>query len=362
MKLIAQVKLQTTSEQTNALKRTLRVANTACNYIDNVAWDSNTFGQYHLHKIVYKDARATFASLTSQVIIRCIARVADAYKINRKIQHVFKSLSAITYDDRILRWYTNKSIVSIWTVDGRMHIPFVCGERQRELLKTRQGESDLVLRDGVFYLFATCNVDEPTPDDFTETLGVDFGIVNIATDSDGKTYSGAQINGLRHRRRHLRQKLQKKGTKAAKRLLKKRSGKEQRFAKHENHRISKELVSKAKDTKRAIAIEDLTGIRKRTTVRRSQRATHSSWSFYDLRSKIEYKAKRAGVTVIVVDPRNTSRTCPDCGHVDKANRQTQSNFSCVSCGFSGPADTIAAINISRVAVNQPNVSTAQTIV
>jgi putative transposase len=124
-----------------------------------------------------------------------------------------------------------------------------------------------------------------------------------------------------------------------------------------NHRISKQLVAKAKDTNRAIALEDLQGIRSRITVRRSQRATLHSWAFYQLRTFVEYKARRVGIPVILVDPRNTSRTCPVCGHVDKANRPNQSTFSCVFCGFAGLADHIAAINIGRRdVVNQPIVA------
>ncbi len=178
---------------------------------------------------------------------------------------------------------------------------------------------------------------------------------NIATDSDGNSYSGAKVNGIRNRYARLRSKLQAKGTKSAKRLLKKRSRKESRFAKDVNHRISKELVQRAKDTGRGIALENLKGIRERVTVRKAQRRQHHSWSFYDLRQKIEYKAAIAGVPVVLIDPRNTSRTCPVCGCVDKRNRPSQSVFSCIQCGFSGHADTIAAGNIARrAAVNQPN--------
>jgi IS605 OrfB family transposase len=105
-----------------------------------------------------------------------------------------------------------------------------------------------------------------------------------------------------------------------------------------NHRISKQLVAKAKDTGRGIALEELGGIRDRVTVRKSQRATLYSWSFAQQRAFIEYKARLVGVAVVVVDPRNiiplwgTSRTCPSCGCVDK-NRPSQSRFSCVTCGF-----------------------------
>ena len=358
MKLIAQVKLLTTPEQADALSRTMRLANAACDHISEAAWKSKVFGQYPLHQRVYRDTRETFSGLSSQVVVRCIAKVSDAYKLDHETKRSFKPRGAIPYDDRILRWYVDRSWVSIWTMEGRQRIPFVCGERQRELLRTRQGESDLVYRDGVYYLFATCQVDEPVPEEYGDALGVDLGIVNIAVDSDGQTYSGAQVNGLRYRHRRLRQKLQQKGTKASKRLLKKRSGKERRFARHVNHCISKALVWKAKDTKRAIALEELRGIRQRTTVRKSQRATHSAWAFADLRAKIEYKARLAGVTVMAVDPRNTSRTCPACGHTDPANRRTQSQFSCVRCGHSQPADHVAAVNIRRVAVNRPDFSAA----
>ncbi|CAB1129488.1 protein of unknown function [Candidatus Hydrogenisulfobacillus filiaventi] len=179
--------------------------------------------------------------------------------------------------------------------------------------------------------------------------------VNIATDSDGETYSGGHLNGLRKRHAKLRQRLQQKGTKSAKRLLKKRRRKEHRFATDVNHRIAKRLVAKAKDTGRGIALEDLTGIRDRITVKKAQRRRQHSWAFYQLRTFVSYKAKLAGVPVALVDPRNTSRTCPLCGLIDKRNRPDQAHFRCIGCGFAGPADTIAAGNIARrAAVNQPH--------
>ncbi len=354
MKLTAQIKLVPSPEQKTALKQTIRCSNEACNAMSQIAWDARKFQQFSIHGFCYHRIRKQFPDLSSQIVVRCIAKVADAYKLDKKKKRTFKSLGAISYDERILHWYTEKSIVSIWTVNGRMKIPFVCGERQRELLKTQQGQSDLIYRDGEFYLYTTCEIEEPEPCDFNDALGVDFGIVNIAVDSDRNIHSGAQMNGLRHRHRRLRQKLQKKGTKSAKRLFKKRSRKESRFATQENHRISKEIVIAAKDTNRAIAIEKLTGIRSRTTFRRADRATQSSWAFAQLRAFIEYKARIRGVYVIAVNPRNTSRTCPICGCIDKRNRRTQSKFSCISCGYSELADLVAAVNIRRVAVNQPD--------
>jgi len=334
----------------------LEQANAACRFVSDTAWKTKTFRQYDLHHKCYQAVREQFV-LSAQVAVRVIAKVADAYKTDHKTKRIFKLSGSIAYDDRILSWRLQDNTVSIWTVNGRLRIPFVCGKRQLELLQTRQGESDLGLYRGLFFLSATCEVDQPKLIDIEGALGVDMGVVNIAVDSDGEVHSASHINNVRHRHRRLRARLQAKGTRSAKRKLKQLSGKERRFAKDTNHCISKKLVAKAKDTNRAIALEDLQGIRERVTVRRSQRATLHSWAFYQLRSFVTYKAKRAGVPVFLVDPRNTSRTCPACGYVDKANRRSQSKFSCVVCGFAGLADHIAAVNIGRrAAVNPPIVA------
>jgi putative transposase len=65
-----------------------------------------------------------------------------------------------------------------------------------------------------------------------------------------------------------------------------------------------------------------------------------------LLAMIAYKAESAGRTVIAVDPRNTSRTCADCGHVSAGNRRG-AVFECQACGHQAHADTNAAINILR---------------
>jgi IS605 OrfB family transposase len=356
--LTAQIKLLPTPEQGNALRKTLEVANTACNYVSKQAWENKTFRQFPLHKLTYRDVRDRF-ELAAQVVVRVISKVADAYKLDRKARRTFKPQGAIAFDNRILSYNLERKEVSIWTVEGRQRIPFSAGARQLELLNGQRGESDLCYVKGKFYLFAVCDVETPKPIDVEGFLGVDLGVKNMATDSDGNNYSGGQVNGLRHRHFKIRQRLQGKGTKSAKRRLKQRNKKEQRFAKQENHRISKELVERAKDTGRGIALEDLQGIRERVTVRKSQRRTHNSWSFFDLRNKIAYKAEQAGIPLVLVDPRNTSRTCPKCGSVDKNNRKSQSLFACIRCGFSGFADAIAAENIRRVAVNQPDASNSQ---
>lgn len=353
MKLTAKVKLKPTKAQAISLKRTLETANAACNRMSDLAWVAQQFGQFQIHKLSYYVVKSEF-NLTAQLIVRCVAKVCDAYKLDKRTKRTFKPLGAIPYDSRILTWKIDKDEVSIWTVDGRQKIKFVCGDYHRELLKHQRGESDLCLVGGNFYLFTTCDIDEPTPKDVEDVLGVDLGVTNIAVDSDGEIHSAKAVNNVRFRHRKLRTKLQKKQTHAARRKLKKLSGKERRFATWVNHNVSKVIVAKAKGTERGIAVEELGGIRDRVTVRKSQRVTLHSWSFNQLRLFIEYKAQRAGVKVFPVDPRNTSRTCPVCGCIDKANRPTQSKFSCVHCGHSGLADHIAATNIrGRALVNAP---------
>jgi len=371
MKLTAKAKLNPTTEQYASLYETLKAANSACDHISQLAWDAKTFGQFGIHKLAYYEIKAAYP-LTAQLIVRCIAKVCDAYKLDKKAKRTFKPLGSIPYDSRILRWDMDKAFVSIWTVDGRCKIPFQCGDYHRRLLATQKGESDLCLINGVFYMFTCCDIDEPTIDDVDDFLGVDMGVANIAVDSDKTIHQGKAVKGVRYRHRELRRKLQAKGTHSARRRLRKLSGKERRFATWTNHNISKELVVKAKDTQRGIAIEELGGIRERVTVRKAQRdfgvsaqsnATLSSWSFHQLRTFIEYKAKRTGVKVVAVDPRNTSRTCPCCGHIDKANRKTQDKFLCVDCGYSGLADYIAAVNIrerGRALLSVPYIPTIAT--
>ena len=363
MKLTAKVKLQPTAEQAQLLRQTLEAANRACDYISTRAWDTKTFNRFKMQKLTYTQARLKF-DLTAQVVVRCISKVADAYHLDRNHKRRFRPHGGIAYDSRILNWRMTDSTVSIWCLGGRQIIPFVAGPRQLELLAHQQGETDLAPIGGKWYLFAVCEIEEPAPGDVADVLGVDLGVKNIAVDSDGNVHSSAQVNGLRHRHRRLRQKLQAKGTRAAKRLLKRRSGKEARFASDVNHTVSKRIVATAQGTGRGIALENLHGIRSRITARKPQRATLHSWSFFQLRLFLEYKARQVGIPLVLVDPRNTSRTCPACGYVDKANRVSQSTFSCVVCGFSGLADYIAALNIrvlGRAAVMRPYVSDAQTI-
>jgi IS605 OrfB family transposase len=354
MKLTLLVKLVPTPEQHQSLLETMEKFNEACNDIAEVAYYNKLANKWALHKLVYYRIRKQFG-LSAQMTVRAISKVVEAYKRDKNIKPSFEPHGAIVYDQRILSW-KGLDRVSILSLKGRLLIPISIGPYQEARLDRKVRQADLIFRKDVFYVAVVVDAPEPTPYEPKDWLGVDLGVRNIAVDSDGETWSGGQVNGLRNRHVKLRARLQAIGTKSAKRLLKKRSRKERRFATAVNHVISKMVVQKAKDTLRGIALENLKGIRTRVSVNGSrQRRTIHSWAFQQLRAFVEYKAKLMGVPLTLTNPRNTSRTCPACGYIAKGNRNGES-FRCLNCGFAGAADHIAAVNIGRAAVNQPNVS------
>jgi len=340
-----QVKLLPTAEQTALLLRTMEAFNAACNAAAAVAFENRMASKVLLQRLVYRRLREEFG-LSAQMAVRAISKVCEAYKRDKRIQPTFRPHGAMPYDERILS-YKAADRVSILTPGGRVLVPIVFGAYCDGWDRMRRGQADLVYRDGRFYLLQTIDVPTPPERGAPDWLGVDLGVVNIATDSDGEVYSGGKLLGLRHRYQRIRQRLQKKGTRSAKRLLAKRRRKETRFARDTNHVISKRLVRKAEGTGRGIALEDLKGICDRVNGSRSHRRTLHSWGFAQLQSFIAYKARMAGVPVVYVDPRNSSRTCPSCGCVDKRNRRSQSEFLCVACGLGGLADHFAAVEIGR---------------
>lgn len=356
VKLVSQIRLAPTQNQHRVLEATIRRVNTACNYVSDVAWRTRVFRQFDLHREVYVECRNRF-ELTAQAAVLAIGKVSDAYKLNKLTKRKFRPLGAIAYDSRILSFKLDAQTVSIWTAEGRQAIPFTTGKRQMALLQGKRGQADLCLVDGRFYLFVSCEVETPDPTDVSDFLGIDCGIVNLAVDSDGQHFSGGKTEERRRIYAHRRRNLQRKGTRSAKRKLKFIRRKQSRFQGDTNHCISKAIVVKAERTGRGIALEKLTNIRARVRATRRQRGRLHNWGFGQLQAFVAYKAKRQGVRVVQVDPRNTSRECPACGDISKKNRPTQSVFNCGSCGLSGSADHIAARNIrARAVVNLPMVA------
>jgi len=242
-------------------------------------------------------------------------------------------------------------------LEGRLILPVrICKYHAPKMIQPR-GQVDLLFKDNVFYLAVVVDAPEESPINPIDVLGIDLGVNNIAVDSTGEVFSGDAIEKTRIKIDIIKSDLQSCGTPNAKRHLKKIGRRESRFRRDANHCISKKMVAKAKDTSSIIALEDLKGIRKSTTVKRAERRKHLSWGFDQLRQFIGYKAAIAGVPVAYIDPAYTSQECPICHHISKSNRLTRDYFNCVCCGFSGPADAIAATNIAaRVSVNMPIVA------
>ncbi len=346
-----------------SLAATQKAFNEAATWVADVCWREGITNTNTAHHRVYGETRSRFG-LGAQLAVCARAKAVEAIKAVKKQGKdtcpTFGPRGSIRYDARTYR-LMSLDRVSLNTLAGRVVCRLLPGPRQHELLVDpawKIGGADLVWRRGVYFLHVTQSQDAPAqPEDDGQHLGVDLGIVNLATDSEGQTFSGEQVRRARKRYHKRRQILQKVGTKSAQRRLKQTSGREKRFQRDVNHGISKALVKKAAQTRKALAVEDLTGIRQRGTVRREQRYERHSWAFSQLRQFLTYKAAWAGVCLVLVDPRNTSRTCSACGHCEKANRQSQASFCCQRCGMQMNADWNAAINISRAAVKPPMVAT-----
>jgi IS605 OrfB family transposase len=347
MKLTIELQVLPDPEQAASLLETMERFNAAASFAAKVARDAGVSSQPSIHKRCYAELRTRF-DLSAQMAVRAIGKAVEALKAlkarGESACPEFKPHGAVTYDERILS-FKGLDQVSLWTLRGRQVSPMVYGDYQGRWFDRLKGQVDLVYRGGKFFLYATIDVPEETPIEPNDWLGVDLGIVNLATDSDGETFSGEEVEKVRKKYQGRRKGLNRKGTKSARRRLRKTRRREANFRRDENHRISKAIVARAKATGRGIVLEDLEGITGRVSVRREQRARLKGWAFFQLRRFIAYKARQAGVPVRYVDPADTSRTCAACGHSEKANRASRDHFECRRCGHADGADANAARNI-----------------
>jgi IS605 OrfB family transposase len=365
MKLTVQIQLLPGPGQAQTLRAMVERFNEACNWIAGECFARKEANQFNVRKFAYKEVRERFG-LSSQMAQLAIKAVCDVYKRGKSKRPKFRKHAAIVYDQRTMS-FKGIDRVSLLTLDGRVLIPFILGKYQAEQFAHAKGQADLVLRhDGKWFLLATVDVPEAAPIPATDFMGVDFGVVNIATTEDGENFSGEEIDRTRRRYGGRRKDLGKAAgarrrrggrPKNIRRAAKRTKAKEARFRKHENHRIAKRIVEAAKGTGRGIGLEDLKGIRDRVSARGGEQKNRlSGWAFFQLRSFVEYKAKLGGVPVVFVDPGNTSRTCPECGHCEKANRASRSRFECRACGHRSHADLVGARNIgsrARACVTAP---------
>jgi IS605 OrfB family transposase len=356
MQLTLKIKLIPSAEQKDSLLRTFTAFNCAANDAARAGFEGSVFSQPSIHKLCYTHIRKTY-NLTAQLAVRAIGKAVECFKRDKKKCPKFKPRSAVVYDQRIMS-FKRLTHVSLASLDGRLVIPMLIGRYQETKWQAaiKSGQADLVYVRGEFYLLLSLQYEDVPPAEVAGVLGVDLGVARIAVDSEGNVYSGEALEARRIWIQGRRDVLQSVGTKSAKRRLKKISRHESNYRRTANHQIARRIVDLAKGTNAAIALENLKGVRGRTRFRKKQRARMTGWAFGQLTGFIEYKAALAGVRVVKIDPRNTSRTCYECGHCDKANRQSQSEFVCQSCGHETNADLNAAKNIrDRGYINGPMV-------
>ncbi len=366
MELTLQLKLLPTDDQATALRATMTRFNEACNWLAKQAFAQQCSNKLTLQRLYYHELRSRFG-LPSQMAVRCLARVAGTYRRDKAICPTLRTDAAMPYDQRIMR-FDGLDHVSLLTLAGRVLVSFLLGPYQQQRFDAHEPrQCHLVVRgDGQWFLLVVVQVPDGTAIPPTDFLGVDLGVVSLATTSDGTTHSGAGVEACRTRYARRRQRLQRaahvaqmdgKRPKNIRRALKRTARREAGFRRDTNHRISKTLVAVAQGTTRGLALEDLQDIRGRTRFRKPQRARVSGWAFAQLRFFVEYKAQLSGVPVVLVDPKYTSQQCSVCGHIARANRRSQALFSCTQCRYTTNADVNAALNIrSKALVNAPIVA------
>ncbi|MEH1932309.1 MAG: transposase [Nostoc sp.] len=375
-------KLNPTQKQALDIELVLKAFADACNYTNQKVKPQIT-SKTTIQNMVYNEIRACFG-LSANLAVRACARVGANRKTAKqkdKPVKVFKPTSA-DYDARIFSFREKDWAVSLTLMNGREHIKIDAGNYQRGKLKGRKPTSAQLCkhRDGNYYIHIQIKDEPPTPIKSTplastggtpatqwlnNVIGVDFGRRDIAVTSNGDKWDGKQINDVRDKFSRVRASLQHiatKGTRSTRRrarqILKRLSGKERRFQQWLNHNISKSIIQDALKNHAVVAIEDLTGIRERTNQKsrnKTERRRSNSWSFYQLRSFLEYKGIQFGVEVIAVPPAWTSLTCHQCLRI---GLRSDKRFKCTSeaCSWSGDADYNGSKNISAIGavfVNQP---------
>ncbi|MGY2879305.1 RNA-guided endonuclease InsQ/TnpB family protein [Thermostichus sp. MS-CIW-25] len=376
--LTVSCKLKVSQSQAAKLDATMDAFVQALNWV-NQNTPEKVVNAVKLQSLCYYQIRARFG-LSSNLAQQVCRRLAGARKVARQKNRPVKAFKRgfATYDARIFSFREKDWTVSLTTVEGRERFELAIGHYQRERLAGSNPKSaTLVKRKDGSYSIQICVETEPSPPQGTDrVLGVDFGRTDIAHTSEGDNWNGQQLNKVRDHYSRLRAALQRKaskGTRSSRRrcrqLLQRLSGKERRFQVWVNHRISKAIVSRAKATNSAIALEDLTGIRTPSRWRERERVNQqprskaerrraNSWAFYQLRQFLEYKALRAGVALILVPPAYTSQTCHRCLHIHPDPAQSYRSgkkFKCGHCGWEGDADLNGAnvIALLGAAVNQP---------
>lgn len=317
------------------------------NQTSHVAFTTHVYNPVALHHLTYRDVR-TATGLPANLTCSARTVVAEAYKREPGKRHVWKDNVGIRYDARTVTLRLSESLATLTTLKKRVKVRLSISDYHQQYLDgtwTVLPTAILCRVKQTWYLHVVVQkeiVDVPTDN----ALGVDAGIKRIATTSSGKVFRGGTISQIRRRRFRQRRSLQTgHKTRGQRRLLQRLGQREHRAIDWKLWNVANGIVQDALRTGcGVIVLEKLTGIRARIRVAKKQRLIQHGWPFASLAAKIRHVASKHGIRVTEVDARNTSRTCR-CGHIDRANRVSQSIFRCVSCGYSHNADRLASFNI-----------------
>ncbi|MFX0062879.1 MAG: RNA-guided endonuclease InsQ/TnpB family protein [Candidatus Hermodarchaeota archaeon] len=296
--------------------------------------------------------------------INCMRKVVGTYKAKKnKTCAVFEERSIALNYPRDYRLIGNNQLL-VNTVCGRRKVTFQAGKHQHDHLASETWvirSANLIERkDGKLFMQIAIvkEIAELDPMQCDHAIGVDVGMNFIAVTSDTayttRFYGGGRVKYTRWKYFKLRQDLQHKGTRSAKRKLQVMSGRERRFVTDQNHCISKKIVQDARKKFKnpVIVLEDLTGIRISTKCQaKSSKRPLNHWSFSQLQQFIAYKAAELEIPVIFIKPHYTSQQCPMSGHTEAANRNKARHwFQCKRCTYQTNKDRAASMNIRNRAV------------
>jgi putative transposase len=196
------------------------------------------------------------------------------------------------------------------------------------------------------YAYISVSIEEPKPIEPKGFIGVDLNttghIAVVGNPETGKVLKlGKEALHTHNKYKTIRKRCQKNGKFG---VLKKIKHRENMIIKDLNHNISKKIVETAKENQCGIKLEKLEGIRKNRRHKRNFNFALNSWSFRQLQSFIEYKARLNGIPVAYVEPKYTSQECSRCGNI--GTRQGK-EFVCHLCGHFDNADVNASFNIAK---------------
>ncbi len=353
-------KLQVPVELRSEIDRTLQGFADACNQIYEVAKREKCWNTTKLHHKVYKPVREA-TGLKANHVCQAIRRVIGNAKAVKEV-HKFRPTS-LNLDTRTFAYIEELQTVGITLMCGRKKFKLSIGNYQRALLRGQKPTAATLnkTKKGDYYINICVDLPTEPTGKTPKVIGVDLGRRDIAATSTGKSWSGEKIQATRDRFSKVRANVQSKRTRSSRRLLRRLSGREQRFQKWLNHNISKQLVKDAKSSNASLAFEELTNIRQSLNQKprsKKERRRTNNWAFYQLRLFTEYKANVAGIPIILVPPAYTSQTCSRCHHVHPVKGKSYRSgkkYKCGNCGFEHDADINAALNIAALglSVSQP---------